>query len=171
MIEILNVIKFIFPFASLLLFFMLYRTEGTRMLKFYVRMLAYQPNRNFYTKILFLVLLTFNWCCYMSDPNLATLVAAAFLYPLMSFKLSDTILHRLHENKISFLTTLTVSMVCYAVPDLYAVSVFLFVLALAAQFYPTRKAIRLCDDYIHTMHLYDDDTQGKIIAIIYQMYY
>ena len=171
MIEILNVIKFIFPFAALLLFFMLYRTNGKRMINFCVGMLVFKQNRNFYTKILFLVLLNFNWCCYMTDPNLATLVAASFLYPLMSFRLSDVVLNRLHENKISFFITLLVSMVCYAVPDLYAVSVFLFVLALAAQFYPTRAALKLCDSYKFTKGLWGEEHDRKVAALIFQLYY
>ena len=171
MIEILNVIKFIFPFAALLLFFMFYKTNGKRMIRFCVGMLAYKQNRNFYTKILVLVLLNFNWFCYMTDPNLATLVAAAFLFPLMSFKLSDVVLHRLHENKVSFFITLVVSMVCYAVPSLYSVSVFLFVLALAAQFYPTRAAVQLFDSYMQTKDLWPVQNRQKISALMYQMYY
>lgn len=171
MVEILNVIKFIFPFAALLLFFMLYRTNGKRMLKFCVGMLMFKQNRNFYTKILVLVLLNFNWCCYVSAPNLVTLVAAAFLFPLMSFKLSDVVLHRLHENKISFFITLLVSMACYAVPDLYAVSVFLFVLALAAQFYPTREALKLSESYMKTKDLLGAENRREFAALMYQMYY
>lgn len=79
----------------------------------------------------------------MCDPSIATLITGAFVFPLAIYRLIDTILHRLHESKISFLATLIVATVCYAVPSLYCAAVSLLLLALAAMFYPSKQVQQL----------------------------
>lgn len=171
MIELLNVVRFIFPFIALLLFFLLYRTSGNRMMKFYRIMVFRENGTKFFAMCLYLVLLFFNWCCYMCEPTLATLITGAFVFPLGIYRLSDIILHRLHENRVSFYITLLVVIICYAVPALNCAAVSMFLLALAAMFYPSRTAKQMKEDfYKHRQSIRKED-HPKIYSAIIKKYY
>lgn len=140
-------------------------------MKFYRIMVFSENGTKFFAMCLYLVLLFFNWCCYMCEPTLATLITGAFVFPLGIYRLSDVILHRLHENRVSFYITLLVAIVCYAVPVLNCAAVSMLMLALAAMFYPSRKAKQMKEDFFEKRYSISKDDRTKIYSAIIKKYY
>ena len=171
MIELLNVVRFLFPFIALFLFFLLYRTSGKQMMNFYRIMVFSDNGTKFFAMCLYLVILFFNWSCYMCDPSIATLITGAFVFPLGIYRLADTILHRLHENKLSFILTLIVATVCYAVPSLNCAAVSLLLLALAAMFYPSKQVLQLKKRFFLHRASVSKDCHPRIYSAIIKKYY
>lgn len=62
MIQILTLIRFVFPFLLLIAFFCLYRQEYGFMKRFMWKMTMFQSARNLYAYLVVLMLIFVNWC-------------------------------------------------------------------------------------------------------------
>lgn len=69
MIQILTLIRFVFPFLLLIAFFCLYRKEYGFMKWFMWKMAMFQSARNLYAYLVVLMLIFINWCCHVRSGN------------------------------------------------------------------------------------------------------
>lgn len=146
MIQTLTIIRFLFPFILIVAFFCLYKKEYRFMKSFMWRMSMYRSGRMFFMSILSLLLIFINWCCCMTDPNMAVALSSLLTLILLSRRIMVSALRLLHERKRLWFCTVFVVMVCYAVPYMNSVFHLLFTLSMAAVFYPSEKVLALCDD-------------------------
>ena len=84
-----------------------------------------------------------NWCCYMTDPNWAVLLAAIMTGCLFSNKVADRVLNRLHERKRLWTLTLMLALVCYSIPYMNSIFHVLYTLGVASVFYPSERVLRI----------------------------
>lgn len=122
MIHTLTFIRFLFPLLLLLAFFCLYKKQYRCMKSFMWRMVVFDSARKFYVSIMMLALIFINWCCCMTDPNLAVGLSSILTLALLNRRIADSTLHILHERKRFWFITLLIAVVCYATP--YMNSVF-----------------------------------------------
>lgn len=92
------------------------------MQSFMWRMVVFDSARKFYLSIMMLTLIFINWCCCMTESNLAVGLSCILTLALLNRRIADSTLHLLHERKRLWLITLLVTMLCYATP--YMNSVF-----------------------------------------------
>ena len=76
-------------------------------------------------------------------PNLSVVVSTLLTLVLLNRKIAESTFHLLHERKRMWLATLLLSMVCYALPDMNSMSLFLFAVSVAAVFYPSERVLLL----------------------------
>ena len=88
-------------------------------------------------------LILMNWCCYMTDPNWAVLLAAIMTGCLFSNKVADRVLNRLHERKRLWTLTLMLALVCYSIPYMNSIFHVLYTLGVASVFYPSERVLRI----------------------------
>ncbi len=143
MIQTLTLIRFAFPFLLLPSFFCLYRKEYGFMKRFMWKMTMYQSARNLYAYLVVLMLIFVNWCCHVTSPNIAVAMSTILTLVLLNKRIADSTLHLLHERKRLWFATLVLSMICYAIPYMNSMSLFLFAISVAAVFYPSEKVLRL----------------------------
>ena len=136
MIQILTLIRFAFPFLLLTAFFCLYRKEYGFMKRFMWKMAMFQSARNLYAYLVVLMLIFINWCCHVTAPNLSVVMSTLLTLVLLNRKIAESTFHLLHERKRLWFATLLLSMVCYALPYMDSMSLFLFTVSVAAVFYP-----------------------------------
>ena len=136
MIQILTLIRFAFPFLLLTAFFCLYKKEYGFMKRFMWKMPMFQSARNLYAYLVVLMLIFINWCCHVTAPNLSVVVSTLLTLVLLNRKIAESTFHLLHERKKLWFATLLLSMVCYALPYMNSMSLFLFTVSVAAVFYP-----------------------------------
>ena len=141
MIQILYTVKFLFPFLLLALFFCLYKKDYGFMKRFYYKLVMSFNARKFYCIVLLTVLIFLNWCSFETDHNYAVACAALMTIPFMFNKVSDRILHRLHESLRLLVTTLILAMVCYTAPYLNSIFQVLFTVSVASLFYPSERVL------------------------------
>lgn len=113
MIHTLTFIRFLFPFLLLLAFFCLYKKEYRCMKSFMWRMVVFDSARKFYVSIMMLTLIFINWCCCMTDPNLAVGLSSILTLALLNRRIADGTLHILHKRKRFWFITLLIAMVWY----------------------------------------------------------
>ena len=116
MIQILTLIRFVFPFLLLSAFFCLYRKEYGFMKRFMWKMTMFQSARNLYAYLVVLMLIFINWCCHVTAPNLSVVVSTLLTLVLLNRKIAKSTFHLLHERKRLWFATLLLSMVCYTLP-------------------------------------------------------
>lgn len=116
MIQILTLIRFVFPFLLLSTFFCLYRKEYGFMKRFMWKMTMFQSARNLYAYLVVLMLIFINWCCHVTAPNLSVVVSTLLPLVLLNRKIAKSTFHLLHERKRLWFATLLLSMVCYTLP-------------------------------------------------------
>lgn len=143
MILTLSIIKFLFPFLLLGLFFCLYKKEYGFMKRFYYKTVTSFNARNLYCMALSAVLIFMNWCCFETDHNYAVACAALMTIPFMFNSVADHVLHLLHESLAFLVTTLILAMVCYTIPYLNSVFHVLFTVSVASQFYPSERVLAM----------------------------
>lgn len=143
MIQTLLIIKFIYPFILLTVFFALYRKQYRCMQAFYWRMTMQYSARRFYTLVLLILLIFLNWCSYETDHNLAVGLSAAMSASLMFSDVAERIMLSLHKYKRLWLTTLILAMVCYCIPYMNSMFIVLFTVSVASQFYPSERVLFL----------------------------
>ena len=134
MIHTLTIIRFLFPFLLLLAFFCLYKKPYRCMQSFMWRMVVFDSARKFYLSIMMLTLIFINWCCCMTEPNLAVGLSSILTLALLNRRIADSTLHILHERKRFWLITLLIAVVCYATPYMNSVFQLFFLLSVAAVF-------------------------------------
>ena len=83
MIQILTLIRFVFPFLLLIAFFCLYRQEYGFMKRFMWKMAMFQSARNLYAYLVVLMLIFINWCCHVTTPNLSVVVSTLLTLVLL----------------------------------------------------------------------------------------
>ena len=142
MIHTLTFIRFLFPFLLLLAFFCLYKKEYRCMKSFMWRMVVFDSARKFYVSIMMLTLIFINWCCCMTDPNLAVGLSSILTRALLNRRIADGTLHILHKRKRFWFITLLIAMVCYATPYMNSVFQLFFLLSVAAVFYPSERVLQ-----------------------------
>ena len=142
----LTIIRFIFPFLLLLAFFCLYKKKYNFMKTFMWKMVVFRYRRMFYVSMVTFLLLFINWCCCMTDPNMAVALSSLLTMILISRKIMVSVLRLLHERKRLWFFTVFLAMVCYAIPYMNSVFHLFFTLGMAAVFYPSEKVLALCDD-------------------------
>lgn len=142
MIQTLIIIRFLFPFLLLLAFFCLYKKQYRCMKSFMWRMVVFDSARKFYVSIMMLALIFINWCCCMTDPNLVVGLSSILTLALLNRRIADSTLHILHERKRFWLITLLVTMLCYATPYMNSVFQLLFLISVAAVFYPSERVLQ-----------------------------
>ena len=108
MIHTLTIIRFLFPFLLLLAFFCLYKKQYRCMKSFMWRMVVFDSARKFYVSIMMLALIFINWCCCMTDPNLAvglsSILTLALLETVLAYHTPDSsgmLCHPLYEQCVS----------------------------------------------------------------------
>lgn len=146
MIQTLNIIKFLYSFILLTVFFCLYKKEYGFMKRFYWRMTISHSARKLFVIVLLSTLIFMNWCCYMTDPNYAVGFAATITVCIFFNRVADRVLHRLHERKLFLLLTFMLALVCYAIPYMNSIFHVLYTLGVASIFYPSEKVLRIKDD-------------------------
>lgn len=62
---------------------------------------------------------------------------------LLNKKIAESTFHLLHERKRLWFATLLLSMVCYALPYMNSMFLFLFTVSVAAVFYPSEIVLLL----------------------------
>lgn len=142
----LTIIRFIFPFLLLVAFFCLYKKEYKFMKTFMWKMVSLRNSKLFYVSMVTFLLIFINWCCCMTDPNIAVALSSLITLILISRKIMVSALRLLHERKRLWFFTVFVAMVCYAIPYMNSVFHLFFTLSMAAVFYPSEKVLALCDD-------------------------
>lgn len=165
MIQTLTIIRFLFPFLLLLAFFCLYKKQYRCMRGFMWRMVVFDSARKFYVSIMMLALIFINWCCCMTDPNLAVGLSSILTLALLNRRIADSTLHLLHERKRLWFITLLIAVVCYATPYMNSVFQLLFLLSVAAVFYPSERILK------QKNALYDFDSIKSQIDWIMKNYY
>ena len=146
MILILTLIRFAFPFLLLTTFFCLYRKEIWDMPlrpSHWMSMAMFQSARNLYAYLVVLMLIFINWCCHVTAPNFSVVVSTLLTPVLLNKKIAESTFHLLHERKRLWFATLLLSMVCYALPYVNSMSLFLFTVSVAAVFYPSGKVLSM----------------------------
>ena len=98
MLHTLTIIRFLFPFLLLLAFFCLYKKPYRCMQSFMWRMVVFDSARKFYLSIMMLTLVFINWCCCMTEPNLAVGLSSILTLALLNRRIADSTLHLLHEK-------------------------------------------------------------------------
>ena len=165
MIQILTLIQFAFPFLLLTAFFCLYRKEYGFMNRFMWKMAMFQSARNLYAYLIVLMLIFINWCCHVTTPNLSVVVSTLLTLVLLNRKIAESTFHLLHERKRLWFTTLLLSMVCYALPYMNSISLFLFTISVAAVFYPSERVL-LLKSYPEAIN-----NQKDLLTLIIRNYY
>ena len=171
MLSVLNILRFVFPFVCLGMFFLLYQSKGKRMRRFYCTMALTLNGRRFFTLMLYLVLLFFSWCSHVCSPNLFTLLTGAFVLPLVFYRWSNCVLRTLHDHKCLFYFGLLVAIICIAVPAMNSVAVTLFVLTLASAFYPSLKVIELRESLHRKKEETKEDFRERVVREVMEKYY
>ena len=161
MIQTLTIIRFLFPFILIVAFFCLYKKEYRFMKSFMWRMSMYRSGRIFFMSILSLLLIFINWCCCMTEPNIAMAFSSLLTILLIFRRIMESTLHLLHDRKRLWFFTILVAMICYACPFTNSLFHLLFTLCVAAVFYPSERVIRLCEN---TEYIKKTDEQLSQIA-------
>lgn len=112
------------------------------MQSFMWRMVVFDSARKFYLSIMMLTLIFINWCCCMTESNLAVGLSCILTLALLNRRIADSTLHLLHERKRLWLITLLVTMLCYATPYMNSVFQLFFLLSVAAVFYPSERVLQ-----------------------------
>lgn len=146
MFQTLDIIKFVFPFIELCLFFCLYGKPFKFMKKFYCSMTLFRNARKFYGLCLLIVLFFVNWCCCMTSPNYAVGLSAVIIMLFFSYRVTDLVLRCLKRNKVLFFTTMILSMACYAIPYLNSLFHVLYTIGIASVFYPSESLLKIRKD-------------------------
>ena len=76
MIQIIQLIKFFYPFIILAVFFCLYKKEYSINRRFCWCMTMYFNARRLFAFLTVGLLIFMNWCCYVTNPNYAVLLSA-----------------------------------------------------------------------------------------------
>ena len=92
-----------------------------------------------------LMLIFINWCCHVTAPNLSVVVSTLLTLVLLlkteeSQKAPSIFCMR---GKRLWFATLLLSMVCYALPYMNSMFLFLFTISVAAVFYPSERVLQL----------------------------
>lgn len=156
MLLLINIIKFIFPYMLVSLSYFFYKKYSRRMCKFYWLMTMTKNAPKLYVIILFAMMLFFNWCCYYTHLDLGTVLGCLMFVPFVSFRLSDKILHTLHENNRVLYFTLFLAVILCAEISMYPLGVMLLMVAVASYFYPSIKVISLVSEMSPRHH----ETEG-----------
>lgn len=137
-----NFIALMFPLAVAIVAAALYKSERTFMLRFYVAMTESANARKLYTQCLLVLLLVFHYV-YVSGHfgDFGVLPSTILCAVMFSHKRTDRWLHRLHENRRTFVMLAAVALAIAAVPHGYTMSVTLALLLLAAMFYPSYRIL------------------------------
>lgn len=143
MIQTIQLIKFFYPFILLAAFFCLYKKEYSITKKFCWCMTMYFNARKLFIIVMLFSLLIMNWCCYMTDPNCAVFFAATMSCFLISYRVADAVLHRLHERTRLWALTLMLALACYSIPYMYSIFLLLYTLGVASVFYPSERVLRI----------------------------
>ena len=112
------------------------------MQSFMWRMVVFDSARKFYLSIMMLTLIFINWCCCMTESNLAVGLSCILTLAFLNRRIADSTLHLLHERKRLWLITLLVTMLCYATPYMNSVFQLFFLLSVAAVFYPSERVLQ-----------------------------
>ena len=170
MLSVLNILRFVFPFVFLGLFFLLYQSKGKRMRRFYCTMALTLNGTPFFTQMVYAVLLFFSWCSHVCSPNLFTLLTGAFVFPLVFYRWSNCVLRTLHDHKLFYFGLLAAT-VCYAVPAMNSIAVTLFVLTLASTFYPSLKVMELRESLHREKEETKEEYRERVVREVMEKYY
>lgn len=137
-----NFIALMFPLAVAIVAAALYKNERTFMFRFYMAMTESANARKLYTQCLLVSLLLFHYV-YVSGHfgDFGVLPSTTLCAVMFSHKRTDRWLHRLHENRRTFVMLAAVALAIAAVPHGYPMSVTLAILLLAAMFYPSYRVL------------------------------
>ena len=146
MIQTIQLIKLFFPFILLAVFFCLYKKENSITKRFCWKMTLFYSARKLFIIVVLISLIFMNWCCYMTDPNWAVGFSAAITGCLLFYRVTDRVLHRLHESKRLWAITLMLCLVCYSIPYMNSLFHVLYTHGVASVFYPSERVLRMKDD-------------------------
>ena len=130
MIQTIQLIKLCYPFIILAVFFCLYKKDNRITRKFCWRMTMTHSARKLFVIAVLASLILMNWCCYMTDPNWAVLLAAIMT-------------GWLHERKRFWTLTLMLALICYSIPYMNSIFHVLYTLGVASVFYPSERVLRI----------------------------
>lgn len=146
MTQTIQLIKFLYPFIILALFFCLYKKEYSINKRFCWCMTMYFNARRLFTFLSVGLLIFMNWCCYVTNPNLAVGFAALMTCCLIPYRVADAVLHRLHERTRLWAFTLMLALICYSIPYMNSIFIVLYTLGVASVFYPSERVLRIRDE-------------------------
>ncbi len=89
------------------------------------------------------LLIFMNWCCYVTNPNYAVTFSAIITCCLFSYRVTDALLHRLHERTRLWACTLMLALLCYSIPYMNSIFLMLYTLGVASVFYPSERVLRI----------------------------
>lgn len=116
----------------------LYRSNRPFMTKFYLRMVGSENARKLYMQCLLIFLLLYHYV-YAGGHfgEWGILLSTILCAVLFSFKRTDKWLHKLHEDRKSFVLTALLVLVICAISHLHTLAVTFAFLLLDAMFYPS----------------------------------
>lgn len=143
MIQTITIIQFVFPFILLLAFFYLYKKEYGFMRNFMWKMTMLPSARKLYAYLMVLLLLFINWCCSMTDLNIAVAMSSIVTIILINRRIASSVLHLMHDRRKLWFATLLVCVVSYAIPYMNSIFQILFSICMASVFYPSEKVLAI----------------------------
>ena len=93
------------------------------------------------------------------------LTAFFCLYRILNRKIAESTFHLLHERKRLWFATLLLSMVCYTLPYMNSMFLFLFAVSVAVVFYPSKRVLQLKN------HPEAINNPKDLLALIIRNYY
>lgn len=130
--------------ATLSLYF--YKRDSLRMQTFYRRMATYHSARALFVLLTMLAMLIFNFSflqCF--GISIVMLICTIITYSLLWFRFAESVLYHLqYRIVLAFIFPFTLS--CVIFPNLWPLSMNLYLLMIAALFYPSRKLRNILED-------------------------
>lgn len=119
-----------------------YRRDSPRMQKFYRRMALSMSARKLYVLAMLLLSLSFNFCYLQSfGADIALGISSVICFAMFSFRISEKGFYRLHSR--SGIALMFVAMLaCVIKPDIWPLSMNLFIFTIASMFYPSERLVR-----------------------------
>lgn len=131
-----------YPAVMTMLSLYCYRRNSGRMQKFYRRMAFSISARKLFVLLIMLLSLSFNFCYLQSyGSDLALGLGSIVCFSMLSFRMSERGMYWLH-NRLGIGLMFAATLVCVVEPQLWPLSMNLYIFTIGSMFYPTAGLIR-----------------------------
>ena len=131
-----------YPAVMTMLSLYFYRRDSCRMQNFYRRMALSISTRKFFVLILMLISLSFNFCFLQSyGVNAALGISSILCFAMLSFRMSERGIYWL-QNRLGLSMIFAAMLICVVKPDIWPLSMNLFIFTVGSMFYPSAKLMR-----------------------------
>ena len=146
MIILMKFIQLFFPLLLIAVPHLLYKKRYRFMIKFYRSMVFSPAVRKGYITLLAIITLLFNYSFFKTDgASLWLIPSLLYSMVLLRYSFTAATLRWLHDDLVLLGFTLAILMFCMIIPELYSFCVSLGFTMMAAQFYPSRKVVRMAN--------------------------